>query len=138
MDRREEALGLLSDVQMVYVATWDGEFPRVRPMSLVYKNGRFWVCTGSKDAKARQLVSNPAFEFSLLLEGDGCRGTLRGSGRARMVTDPDERRAVAGLVPFFEDYWQEPNDPSFFPVELLVNRLEHMRPGEMHSEVIDL
>lgn len=138
MDRREEAFGVLKSVQLVHVATWDGEFPRVRPMSLVYEAGRFWVCTGSKDAKAGQLASHPVFEFSLLLEGDGCRGTLRGSGHARIVTDPDERRAVAGFIPFFADYWKSPDDPSFFPVELLVERLEHMRPGEMHSEVIVL
>jgi len=138
MDRREEALGLLRDVQKVHVATWDGEFPRVRPMTLVYRDEKFWVCTGSMDAKAGQIASHPVFEFSLLLEGDGCMGTLRGSGRARMVTEPDERREVAGFIPFFADYWKSPDDPSFFPVELLVDRLEHMRPGEMHSEVIIL
>jgi len=71
MDRREEALSVLKNVQMVHVATWDGEFPRVRPMSLVYDGGRFWVCTGSSDAKARQLEAHPVFEFSLLLEGEG-------------------------------------------------------------------
>jgi len=138
MDRREEALSVLKGVQMVHVATWDGEFPRVRPMSLVYEGGRFWICTGSSDAKARQLAAHPVFEFSLLLEGEGCRGTLRGSGHSRIVTDPVERRMVAGLVPFFSEYWQSPDEPSFFPVELLVERLEHMRPGEMHSEVIIL
>jgi len=110
----------------------------VRPMSLVYEGGRFWICTGSSDAKARQLAAHPVFEFSLLLEGEGCRGTLRGSGHSRIVTDPVERRMVAGLVPFFSEYWQSPDEPSFFPVELLVERLEHMRPGEMHSEVIVL
>ncbi len=134
MDRREEALGLLKDVQMVHLATWDGERPRVRPMSLVFDGKRFWVCTGSKDAKAGQLASHPVFEFSLMLEGEGCRGTLRGSGRTRMVTDQDERRRVAAIIPFFADYWKSPDDPGFCPIELLVDRMEHMRPGEMTSE----
>jgi uncharacterized pyridoxamine 5'-phosphate oxidase family protein len=135
MDRREEAFALLKPQQTVHLATWDGERPRVRPMSLVYQEERFWMCTGSKDAKAGQLASYPVFEFSLMLEGQGCRGTLRGSGIVRLVTDPDEKRRVAGLIPFFGDYWKSSDDPTFCPMELVVDTMEHMRPGEMHSEV---
>lgn len=132
---KKEALGYLNLVQTVHIATWDGKRPRVRPMSLVYSGQRFWVCTGSKDAKVAQLAANPVFEFSLMLEGKGCRGTLRGSGTTRLVTDPDERRAIAGIIPFFADYWKTPEDPTFVPVELLVDTMELMRPGEMHSTV---
>ncbi len=136
MDRKKEALALLNLLQIVHLATWDGKRPRVRPMSLVYDGKRFWMCTGSKDAKARQLARYPVFEFSLMLEKKGSRGTLRGSGRARMVTDPGERREVAGIIPFFADYWLSPDDPSFCPFELLVDTLEHTRPGEIDSRAI--
>jgi len=136
MDRRKEALALLNLQQIVHFATWDGKRPRVRPMSLVYDGKRFWMCTGSKDAKTKQLALYPVFEFSLMLQTKGSRGTLRGSGRTRMVTETKEKRVVAGIIPFFADYWLSPDDPSFCPFELLVDSMEHMRPGEIDSKAI--
>lgn len=72
----------------------------------------------------------------MMLEKKGSRGTLRGFGRTRMITDTDEKRDVAGMIPFFADYWLSPDDPSFCPFELLVESLEHMRPGEIESKAI--
>ena len=130
---KKEAWGWLKPVQTIHLATWDGERPRVRPMSMIFDGERFWVSTGSRDAKAAQVAANPVFEFSLTLQGEGSSGTLRGSGRARIVEDPEEKRRVAAIIPFFGDYWETPEDPSFCLLELAVDQAEFMRPHEMRA-----
>ena len=128
---KKEAWGWLKPVQTVNLATWDGKLPRVRPVSLIFDGERFWACTGTNDAKVGQLKGDPGFEFSLMLVGDGCNGTLRGSGQVRFVEDPEEKRVVADKIPFFSDYWESPSEPSFCAFELCVDSVEFMMPGEM-------
>ncbi len=130
-DIRAEALGWLKQVQTVHLATWDGERPRVRPVSLVHHQGRFWVCTGSRDAKAAQVITHPVFEFSLLLQGEKGNGTLRVSGGVRVVRDLEEKSRISRAVPFFGDYWKSPEEESFFLMELVPDSMEYMRPGDM-------
>jgi general stress protein 26 len=133
-DLKKEVWGWLKPAQTVHLATWDGNRPRVRPVSLIFEEGRFWVSTGSGDAKVSQIESNPVFEFSLMLEGEGGTGTLRCSGTAGIVTDPGTKGSMAGRIPFFGQYWETPDDPTFCLVELRVMDVEYMRPGEMVAD----
>ncbi|MBN2585951.1 MAG: pyridoxamine 5'-phosphate oxidase family protein [Candidatus Fermentibacteraceae bacterium] len=130
---KSEAWAWLGPVQTVHLATWDGTSPRVRPVSLIFDDGRFWLCTGSADAKVRQLEQDPGFEFSLMLEKGDFSGTLRCSGRARIAADPEEKSRMSARIPFFGQYWESPEDPSYCLVELHVKDVEFMRPGEMTS-----
>ena len=131
---KEEAWGLLKPTQMIHLATWDGKKPRVRPVSLIFDDDRFWFCTGSNDTKVNQVQNHPVFEFSLMLEKDKYRGTLRCSGKTEIVTDKETRQVMAGRIPFFSDYWETAEDPTFCLVELKVDQVEFMRPGEMLAQ----
>jgi uncharacterized pyridoxamine 5'-phosphate oxidase family protein len=128
---KREAWGWLKPVQLIHLATWDGTMPRVRPVSLVFEEERFWVATGTREAKAVQIAGNPAFEFSLTLQGEGSSGTFRGSGLARLVDDIEEKRRIAAKIPFFGEYWESPEQESFCLIELGVSEVEFMRPHEM-------
>lgn len=128
---KKEAWRWLKHTQTVELATWDGEYPRVRPMSLIFDEGRFWVCTGSNDAKVRQLEAHPTFEFSLMLKKGDEGGTLRCSGPAKIVNDMETKSVMSGRIPFFGSYWETPEDPTFCLIELLVKDVEYMPPGEM-------
>jgi len=128
---RKDAWSWLKPVQMIHLATWDGTFPRVRPVSLIFDQGRFWFCTGTNDAKVRQIRQHPVFEFSLILQGDGTSGTLRCCGRTRISDDIEEKSIMASRIPFFSQYWDYPEDPTYCLVELLVEDAEYMKPGEM-------
>ena len=131
---KKEAWGLLKPMQMINLATWDGEFPRVRPVSLIFDQERFWFCTGSNDAKVSQMENHPVFEFSIMLEKGDSRGTLRCSGATKIIIDMETKSTMAGRIPFFSDYWETADDPTFCLVELLVEQVEFMPPGEMLSK----
>ncbi len=131
---QKEAWDYLKPTQMIDLATWDGEYPRLRPVSLIFDQGRFWFCTGSNDAKVSQMENYPVFEFSLLLENGDSRGTLRCAGATEIVANMETKKTMAGRIPFFSDYWDTPDDPTFCLVELLVKQVELMPPGEMLSK----
>lgn len=52
---KDEVLKHFKKMQTVYYATYDGTMPRVRPMALIYHNNRFWISTGTKNAKVKQI-----------------------------------------------------------------------------------
>ncbi|HEU67967.1 MAG TPA: pyridoxamine 5'-phosphate oxidase family protein [Candidatus Acetothermia bacterium] len=66
----------------MFLATWDGRFPRVRPMALVRDGLRLYFGTGQDDAKARQITGHPQVEFVALPRRGGNTGYLRVAGRA--------------------------------------------------------
>lgn len=128
---RDEAWSWLKQVQTVHLATWDGDYPRVRPVSLIYEEGRFWVSTGSEDAKVSQIQDHPVFEFSLLLEGEDSKGSLRCSGKVVVVEDQETRSRISRSIPFFGQFWDTPEDPAYCLIELVAEEAEYMRPVEM-------
>jgi uncharacterized pyridoxamine 5'-phosphate oxidase family protein len=130
---KREAWGWLKPTQTIHLATWDGKHPRVRPVSMIFEEGRFWVSTGASDAKVEQIEKNPVFEFSLMLEDDKGAGTLRCTGGAQVVKDHETRAMMAERIPFFSQFWETPDDPSFCLIELKVEDVELMKPGEMVS-----
>ncbi len=131
---KEDAWDLLKPAQMIHLATWDGKKPRVRPVSLIFDEDRFWFCTGSNDSKVNQIQNHPVFEFSLMLEKENSRGTLRCSGVTEIITDLGTKKVMAEKIPFFSDYWDTAEDSTFCLVELQVNQVEFMRPGEMLAQ----
>ena len=130
---QQEAWNWLKPTQTVHLATWDGQRPRVRPMAMIFDDGRFWVSTGAEDAKMKQVMENPVFEFSMMLESEEGMGTMRCGGRASVVSDVDTKAMMAQRIPFFNQYWDSHQDPSFGLIQLLVDEVEFMRPGEMFS-----
>lgn len=130
---KKEAWGWLKHTQTVHLATWDGEHPRVRPVSMIFDEERFWVSTGCSDAKMDQIEQYPVFEFSLLLENDEGAGTLRCTGTTRIVTDLETKSMMAERIPFFSQFWDSPEEDSYCLIELMVERAEFMRPGEMYG-----
>lgn len=70
----------------MFFATYDGRFPRVRPMSLVRDGLRFYMGTGREDAKSVHIRTHPQVEFTLLLPRGADTGYLRVAGTAVEVT----------------------------------------------------
>ena len=58
---KKEIFAYFKQTQPVYLATNDGNEPRVRPVTLIWFEEKFWIATGSSDAKVKQLFSNVQF-----------------------------------------------------------------------------
>lgn len=81
----------LKKVGVFYVATQDGDQPRVRPFSSAAEiDGQLYLCTNNTKACYKQMIANPKVEIS----GMGKDGTwLRITGRL-VRDDRDEARAA--------------------------------------------
>ena len=61
----KEVLEFLSANAPFYIATIEGDMPRVRPFAFVMEyKGKLWFCTNNKKKVYRQLKANPYFEIS--------------------------------------------------------------------------
>ena len=86
MENLETVKNYLQECKTFYVATVDGDQPRVRPFGVaeVY-NGRLYIMTGKKKDVFKQMVANPKFEITAV-KPSGVEW-IRVSGR--LVSDDD-------------------------------------------------
>jgi len=127
---KEEVWGLFTDSQPVYLATAEADQPRVRPVTLLNIDQRFWIATSPRSAKARQIRRNPNVEFCLPLSDERGSGYLRVAGLASLVSDPETKAAIGEKIPFLNDYWSGTDDPNFCLLRITRVEVEYLRPGE--------
>ena len=94
---RELALGVLTRDRFPYLATVEGDQPRVRPVSPVLTRGfTVYVANLRRYGKTAEIAANPRVELCYLDDG---HQQVRITGTAEVVTD----RAV------LEEIWRENN-----------------------------
>lgn len=60
---KEEVWRHFKDFQYVFLATVEGNQSRVRPVTLIYFDKRFWITTDTESAKVKQIQGDPNIEF---------------------------------------------------------------------------
>jgi uncharacterized pyridoxamine 5'-phosphate oxidase family protein len=94
----EEICGLLKKAGVWFIATCDGDRPRVRPFSPVHIfEGRLYFMTARSKAVARQLAANPKIEISAML-GEG-----RWLRISALAVDDDRRGPKASFIEAYPD-----------------------------------
>ena len=88
----QKIVDFLDEAKVYYLATVDGDQPRVRPFgtALAY-NGRLYIQTGKVKAVSRQLAANPKAEICAFTGGTWVRIT------GELIDDPDIAPAAAML-----------------------------------------
>ncbi len=126
----EEVWAQFKQAQCVFLATAEGEQPRVRPVTLINFDKKFWIATGTRSAKARQVRRNPNVEFCFpLKEGDNT-GYVRVAGVAETINDRQTKARLADQMDFFNAHWKGVDDPNYTLVRITRVEVEYMRPGE--------
>jgi uncharacterized pyridoxamine 5'-phosphate oxidase family protein len=128
---QKEVWRLFKQSQCVYLATAEGDQPRVRPVTLLDIERKFWIATGRRSAKARQMLRNPNVEFCLPLTETCGTGYLRVAGVSTVETDPETRRKIGAEIPFLGEYWSGPDDPNVALFRITRVEIEYLKPGEM-------
>jgi len=59
LDDIREIWSRFKDFQHMFLATTDGDQPKVRPVTLIYFDKRFWITTGTTSAKVKQMQKIP-------------------------------------------------------------------------------
>lgn len=117
----------------IFLATIEGDQPRVRPVTLIRLQNKLFVTTGSNDAKVKQIRQNPKTEFCLLLEKDERQGTIRAECVAEIVEDKDVKADVYDSISFAKEFWGSPMDPNYAVIRLEPVGFEYMKPGSVQA-----
>ena len=124
--------------QHIFFATTERDQPRVRPVTLIYLQGKFFVATGSHNAKIKQIRQNPKTEFCLLLEKSQGKGTVRAECLARIVKDKKVKADGFKKIHFLREFWETPEDRNYALLNLQPIRFEYMMPGSIQTVEIRL
>lgn len=119
----DEVLTLLSNSEIIYLASVENCQPRVRVMGLIYSNEKFWVTSKNTRTKISQLKENSSIEFCTMIKQGNSLGTVRARGKAVIVEDDDIRLALSKAISWFDTYWKSSKDPDYCLIELDIHDL---------------
>lgn len=105
-----EVLQFLKENPIFYLATIDGDTPRVRPFGfcMEYK-GKLCFCTSNNKDVYRQMKANPNIEISVASKNDKW---LRLKGKAVFISNHDSKMAAFEASPSLARLYSE-DDPLF-------------------------
>lgn len=135
---KNEVWGYFQKIQTIFLATCDKGQPRVRPVTLIHFNDKFWILTGTNAAKIKQIRDNSNIEFCLLLKKGDNSGYIRGVGEAIIVQDMETKRLLATNISFFKNYWKDADDPNYTLLEIVIKDIEYLKPGVFDAEKFSL
>jgi uncharacterized pyridoxamine 5'-phosphate oxidase family protein len=97
MESMDEVFGFLSENHPFYVATVDGDTPKVRPFGfvMVYEGKLIFACNDQMNVY-KQLKANPKFEVATTNKS---YQWIRLMGKANFITSRETKEAIVGLAP---------------------------------------
>src|SRR4030042_6786362 len=124
-------LNEFKETQFVALATFDGMRPRVRPMTLIYLDRRFWMVTSTSSNKVAQIKQNANVEFTYQFDENGEDCCIRVLGKAKIIKDRETKTSTAKRIGFFNNHWSSPEDPDYTLLEILPDSLQFVGPSGM-------
>ena len=112
----QDCVAFANQCRTCYIATMDGNQPRVRPLALQFADKRgFYFQTEPVKAFYRQLKANNKVEMCFYsAEGGGLGKVMRVSGEIEFVTDLELKSKLLQDRPFLKGLGiQKPDDPLF-------------------------
>lgn len=135
--RAEDAIRRYHDAcKVCFMATCDGDRPRVRPMSpLAVEGAVVWIATFSASAKMAQLAANPRVELCYM---DADHSHLRLRGRVEVCSDPAARRRMWDAYALLADYFSSADDPAYVLLKFTTEEAMAMASMSREYEALEL
>ena len=123
---------------LMYLATTEGNQPRVRPMALIYHKEAYWCCSISGRPKIKQMLENEKIEFAINAQDREEFSTVRGTGKAVLIEDTEIKKELSEAIPWFDGYWKSYDDLEFTLFRLDIERIEVQIPVIREFHVFNL
>ena len=128
-----QILNRFKETQFVALATFDGMRPRVRPMTLIHLDRRFWMVTSTSSNKVTQIKQNPNVEFTYQFSENDQDCCIRILGKAKIIEDSSTKTSIAKRIGFFNEHWSSPEDPDYTLLELVPDEMQYVSPSGMQQ-----
>jgi general stress protein 26 len=124
-DLVQQALDVIRADRLPYLATVEGDQPRLRPIAPVKTDGfTVYVANLRSYGKTAEIESNPRVELCYL---DGHHDQVRITGTAEVVTDPATREAVWNSNPHMRKHLISFENPDFILYRIIPSRVRFMK-----------
>jgi len=134
----KELTAHLKKLQVVHFASSEYGQARVRPVTLIYYDNRFYIATGSDDAKIKQVKHNNQVEMCLTIKDDKSTGYIRFSGICTVIDDLQTKAYVMKQAEFIKQFWATADAPGFALLEITPEHAEYMPLGEMVTKHFEI
>jgi uncharacterized pyridoxamine 5'-phosphate oxidase family protein len=136
MEPRELADRILASTDVAFLATCDGDQPRVRPLNIaLYEGLNLWIASYTEWGKVGQLQRNPKVEVNVMLDS-GAHIRMVGRGHIRDA-EADRRRVFEGF-PLMQRYFADWNDPAYTLIEIVPEEVGVKEGWELEYRVVPL
>ena len=124
-DLVQQALAVIRADRLPYLATVEGDQPRMRPITPVKVDGfTVYVANLRAYGKTAEIKSNPRVELCYL---DGHQDQVRITGLAEVVNDPALKQEIWDANPRIRKYWHTANNPDFVLSRVVPTRVRFMK-----------
>ena len=122
---RDLALNVIKEDRFPYLATMDGDQPRVRPVSPL-RNDDFviWVASLRDSHKTGEIEANTKVELCYMTQG---HDQVRLTGIAHTITDRAKKQELWEATPLLRMYLPSVDDPQFVLYRIEPVRVRFMR-----------
>jgi len=142
MQLLDKIMECFTEQQVVSFATIEDMQPRVRPMTLINLDNRFYMITGARggrDAKKlQQIRQNPRFEYYLTLKGVKNDGFIRGMGETWELEDLETRKRLYDKVTWAANFFDNEDHPDYVLLELRHDGFSYREPDTREIQYIEL
>ncbi len=130
------AAAVLKADHFPYLATLDGDQPRVRPVSPVRTDGfTVYVANLRSYHKTQEIAANPKVELCYL---DDEHDQVRITGAAEVVTDRALLQEIWEANPLLRHYLGTPDNPELIVYRIIPNRVRYMREWALEYHEVNL
>lgn len=119
------ALAAVAEEKFPMLATVEGAFPRVRPVSPVWTEGfTVYVASLRSSNKTGEIKANSNVELCYLTKD---HDQVRITGRAELVTEPEVRTRIWNANPLLRAYLKSEDNPEFMLYRIVPVRVRYMK-----------
>ncbi|TGE36180.1 pyridoxamine 5-phosphate oxidase [Desulfosporosinus fructosivorans] len=107
----KEILKYITEAKTFYIATTDGDKPKVRPFGFIMEfENKLYFCTSNQKDVCKQLVANPNFEVCTM---SGNTQWIRLQGKAVFDSNPAAKAKAFEVMPGLASIYKSSDNPSF-------------------------
>jgi general stress protein 26 len=124
-DLIEQALAVVQADRLPYLATVEGDQPRLRPIAPARTDGfTVYIANLRTYGKTSEIEANPRVELCYL---DGHHDQVRITGTAEVITDPKLKQEIWDSSPYIHKYIGEVENPDFILYRVVPTRVRFMK-----------
>ena len=132
---KEEVIDLIRDAGFGFLATTQGNQPRVRPMMpYLTDEGKILIALLGRSRTIQDVKGNPQVEICFV---DRKMWYCRITGKAQLSNDRESKSILWNNIPMLKQYFGGIDDPNFQLITVDIKEAEAMTPHQKIPEKIE-